>query len=397
VSAAWLVVVVAVAAVLAAFLLRRVVFVVAALAPPRPLPEAAAEPPTVTLIVPARGEGAAVDATLDALDALAYPPPRLFVVLVDDGSPDSTGERFRAWAAARPRVRALDLPTGVGKYEALNQGLRAAPEADCVAVCDADLRPHPLWLRALVEPFADPAVGATAGFVSPANAEAGAIARYAAVESWTHQLVTSAAKDRLDLNPPTLGACAYRRTALEQAGGFGGPDPGEDLQLSAELTRAGWRIRFAAAAVADNAVVAGWDVYWHQHVRWARNVFATARGRPRSTRPPAGGLARRVESRLAATGYTDRLAVVAATALALGGLLPVWLPAAYLAVLAVEVTVAVLKAGSGRRAPVFLVTTVALFPLDVLASAAATFAHVARRPRRWRPATRKIPASTGVE
>jgi hypothetical protein len=68
-----------------------------------------------------------------------------------------------------------------------------------------------------------------------------------------------------------------------------------------------------------------------------------------------------------------------------------------LAALAAEVVVAVGKAGAGRRLPVFLVTTAALFALDVVASAAAMLAHVLGRPRHWRPRRRDVRASAEFE
>lgn len=40
----------------------------------------------------------------------------------------------------------------------------------------------------------------------PQQVAGSAVGRYAAVTAWVHQLVTSAAKDRLALNPATLGA-----------------------------------------------------------------------------------------------------------------------------------------------------------------------------------------------
>ena len=111
------------AAVLLAFTLRRAVFLVAALLPPR-RPGGAAVP-TVALLVPAHDEAASVPLVLAALERLEYPPERLSVVLVDDGSSDGTGERFRAWAAGRPRAVALELPQRLGKFEALDRALAA--------------------------------------------------------------------------------------------------------------------------------------------------------------------------------------------------------------------------------------------------------------------------------
>ncbi|MEX2464399.1 MAG: hypothetical protein WD428_00835, partial [Gaiellaceae bacterium] len=104
------------AVILGGFALRRAIFVVAALLQPRPSHRTDRELPSVTLVVPARDEAAAIGALLDSLDALAYPAERLFVVLVSDGSSDETGKYFARWSAGRSRALALELSPGRGKF-----------------------------------------------------------------------------------------------------------------------------------------------------------------------------------------------------------------------------------------------------------------------------------------
>jgi cellulose synthase/poly-beta-1,6-N-acetylglucosamine synthase-like glycosyltransferase len=374
--------------VLLLFTLRRAVFVGAALVPRRSVDGHGAAP-SVALLVPARNEAASVGSTLDAIARLDYPSERLVVVLINDGSSDETGERFHRWAARHPRTRTLDLPQPVGKFEALNRAVGLVRTSDVIAVLDADLRPHATWLRRLVAPFADERVGGTAGFISPVNAERNTVTRYAAVESWVHQLITSVAKDRLGLNPPTLGASAYRRTALEGVGLFSGGSGG-DVRSAAALTRAGWRLRFVHDAVVDNTVVEQWSDYWHQHVRWARNVFSTVRfGAPLHANI---GLAAHAEEWMAAAGYTDRIALLIAASFAVAGRLPQWTIELYAAVAVAEVAVAIAKAGRVTRVPLYLFATACLFVVDLAASAAAAARHLARGGQTWRQ-----PPRTAIE
>jgi 1,2-diacylglycerol 3-beta-glucosyltransferase len=340
--------------------------------------------PVVTLLVPARNEQAGALATLAALDGLDYPADRLTILLIDDCSDDTTPDLFEAWCETRPSASVLRLPQPVGKYEALNEGIRSSTAASVLAVCDADVRPQPDWLRLLVLPLSDPHVGATAGYVAPANAGDGLFARYAAVELWVHQLVTSAAKDALGLNPPTLGACAYRREALDEVGRFGHSISGEDVRVSGALTRAGWRIRFVEAAVSHTLVVNTWQDYWHQHLRWARNVFSSRQARQSAAPDRPLTLLQRVETSLATAGYADRVALLVVVAGVRARVLPPWIPGVYAAVAAVEVVIAVAKAGHARGLPRFVAATGGLFPLDVIASTAAVVGQVVGRPRIWR-------------
>lgn len=383
-----------VCAALGWFSARRLVFLAAALAPRRALPDPGSFLPTVALLVPAHNERRALPALTSALERLDYEHSRLEFVLVSDGSTDGTGEELARWASGR-RAQVLALPERRGKAAALNAGL-AASESELVVVLDADLRPHPDFLRRIAAPFADPRVGAAAGYVEPDRAFASAAATYAAVTAWVHQLVTSAAKDRLALHPPTLGASCFRRAALVAAGGFDPARGGEDVVPGVRVARLGWSTRFVPDAVASHPVYASLRQYWHQHVRWARSVIdARPTGRARQT-----PLARRIEDWLAATGYADRVAFAAAAALVAGGRLPLWVPAAYLVPPALHVAVATARAGQLARLPRVLVSTALVFAVDVAASAQAIALHALRRRRAWRPepaASRApLPAPSGV-
>lgn len=377
-------------AVLVCFALRRSVLLVAATLPRASRAAGEGDPPTVTLVVPACNEESGIDRTLAALDRLDYPPERLFTVLVDDCSDDATREHLVRWAADRPCTAVLRLDRRGGKARAVNAALAAAPATDLVAVCDADVRPRSGYLRRLVVVFADPTVGGATGFLAPTCARTTPIARYAAVESWVNQLVTSAGKDRLDLNPPTLGGgSAFRRAALEQVGWFAPGTSGDDVRITVALTRAGWRTRFVPEAVADNPVVTRWTDYWCQHVRWARDLFAALPGQPR---PGAGiPLRRRLEAWMLSAGYADRLALVAGLVLGTTGHLPLSVPVTYLSIVAAGVCVAIVQAGAASRLPSLLLWTATFLLLDVAATLVAAAAHLLRRPRA-RSTPRRAPA-----
>jgi 1,2-diacylglycerol 3-beta-glucosyltransferase len=370
------------AALLGVFLARRALFLTASLLASRQIRPQDAELPTLLLVVPARNEAERLGRTLAALDALDYPLDRLRIVLVDDGSADATGELMAAYAAARSHALALPLQGPSGKAAALNAAVADSPRSELVGVCDGDHAPRADCFRRLAGAFADPAVGAATAYLLPANADASLISRYTAVEAWVHQLVTCAAKDRLDLNPPLLGGgSVYRREALDEIGGFSVRAHAEDLQSAVSLTNAGWRTRFVPDAVVENLVPARPREYWHQHVRWARSVLDSAEPPARNSSVP---LARRVEAVVQAGAYLDRVAVLAGVVLARTRALPPWLPLGYLGFAGVEAAAGVLKGGGAGRLPRFLLATALCFPLDLAGAVAALAAQLARRPLAWR-------------
>lgn len=102
--------------------------------------------PLVSVIVPAYGVEAYLGACLDSV--LAQRGVRLEVVVVDDGSPDRSGEIAEEYAARDDRVRVVHIENrGLGA--ARNEGLRHVT-GDYVAYADSDDVVPPGAYRALV-------------------------------------------------------------------------------------------------------------------------------------------------------------------------------------------------------------------------------------------------------
>jgi cellulose synthase/poly-beta-1,6-N-acetylglucosamine synthase-like glycosyltransferase len=103
-----------------------------------------ADPPLLSVIIPARDERRNIEPCVRS--ALASAWPRLEVVVVDDGSTDGTGDLARRLAAEDPRVRVVDtppLPAGwFGKPWACTTGARAA-RGELLCFVDADTRQAP--------------------------------------------------------------------------------------------------------------------------------------------------------------------------------------------------------------------------------------------------------------
>lgn len=118
---------------------------------------AAAQPepaawPRLSVVVPARDEGATIEQNLRSLLASDY--PALEVVAVDDRSRDHTGEVMDRLAAADPRLTAVhvrELPEGwLGKCHAMHLGAQAA-RGELVLFTDGDVIFAPDALRLAVK------------------------------------------------------------------------------------------------------------------------------------------------------------------------------------------------------------------------------------------------------
>ena len=98
-----------------------------------------AQLPSLSIVIPAYNEAQRIGPTLERVtDYLDDRRLRYEVIVVDDGSRDTTRDLVRAVAAERPLVRLLAMPQNGGKGAAVRAGVLASRGRD-VLFSDADL------------------------------------------------------------------------------------------------------------------------------------------------------------------------------------------------------------------------------------------------------------------
>ncbi|MGZ2356650.1 bifunctional polysaccharide deacetylase/glycosyltransferase family 2 protein [Streptomyces sp. 372A] len=216
----------------------------------------------VTVIVPAYNEQECITNTLLSLARSEHP---IEVIVVDDGSTDDTSAIIEELDL--PMVRLIRQPNS-GKPAALNTGVAAA-SYDLIVMMDGDTVFEPATVRELVQPFGNPRVGAVAG-----NAKVGN--RDTLIGAWQHiEYVMGFNLDRrmydvLDCMPTIPGAVgAFRRTALQQAGGMSDDTLAEDTDVTMALHRAGWKVVYAENARAWTEAPDSMKQLWSQRYRWS--------------------------------------------------------------------------------------------------------------------------------
>ncbi|MFJ8767129.1 glycosyltransferase [Streptomyces clavifer] len=216
----------------------------------------------VTVLVPAYNERECIEATVRSLVASDYP---IEVIVIDDGSTDGTADLVDAmWI---PNVRVV-RQQNAGKPAALNNGIANA-RYDIVVMMDGDTVFEPSTVRELVQPFADPRVGAVAG-----NAKVGN--RDSLIGAWQHiEYVMGFNLDRrmydlLGCMPTIPGAVgAFRREALDRIGGMSEDTLAEDTDVTMGLHRDGWRVVYAEDARAWTEAPESVQQLWSQRYRWS--------------------------------------------------------------------------------------------------------------------------------
>jgi 1,2-diacylglycerol 3-beta-glucosyltransferase len=228
--------------------------------------------PTVAVFVGCKNEELVVDGMITALLALDYPVNQLTLVVVDDGSDDSTGARLDGWAAREPRLRVLHRPpgSGGGKSGALNDALSLV-DAEIAVVFDADHEPEQSAVRRLVRHFRDPVVGAVMGRCVIRNGRDSSMAGTVFVDFLSGYLVNEYGRQALFELPAYGGAnCAVRMSTLRSLGGWNPHTVTEDTDLTLRVLLAGQRVRYDLSAVDFEEAVVSAQRFWKQRYRWAR-------------------------------------------------------------------------------------------------------------------------------
>jgi len=252
----------------------------------------------VSVIVPAYNEKEGIASAVSSLATGDY--PEIEVIVVDDGSTDATADIVDGLGL--PNVRMIRKPNG-GKSSALNTGIALARH-DLIVMVDADTIFEPDSIRRLVQPMADPAVGAVAGNVRVGN-QASLLARFQHIEYVVGFNLDRRFQDVLQCIPTVPGAIgAFRREALLQVGGLSDDTLAEDTDVTMALCRAGWKVVYEEKARARTEAPVTVAQLWKQRYRWSYGIMQAMWKHRRALveRGPSGRYGRRCLPLLAMFG-----------------------------------------------------------------------------------------------
>lgn len=244
----------------------------------KPSPDVGLEP-RIAIIVPAFNEEDAVMDSISSLLAADYPPEKLEIVAVDDGSTDGTLREMCAVAEAfSGRVQVIGFPENRGKRRAMAAGIRATT-AEVIVVVDSDSVVSEDGLRKIVQPFANPKIGAVCGHTDVANIDANWLAKMQAVRYYLAFRVMKSAESVFKTVTCCSGCfAAYRRDAItssldwwEEQRFLGVPSTyGDDRSLTNCVLR-NWQVVYQHTARAHTIVPTSLHTFLRQQARWKRS------------------------------------------------------------------------------------------------------------------------------
>ncbi|QSR84915.1 cellulose synthase family protein [Methylacidimicrobium sp. B4] len=242
---------------------------------------ASEESPKVTIQLPIYNERFVVERLLRSVAALDYPRDRLEIQVLDD-STDATSLEVRRIVEELLRsgvsIEHIRRPTRAGfKAGALQHGLERA-RGELIAILDADFVPPADFLRKAVPYFSDPRVGMVQARWGFLNREENLLTRCEALFLDGHFLLEQAVRSKGGLFFNFNGTAGlWRKSCIEDAGGWDGETLTEDLDLSYRAQFRGWRFVYAPEIVVPSELPAPITAFRTQQHRWAKGAIQTAR------------------------------------------------------------------------------------------------------------------------
>lgn len=245
------------------------------------IPPDLAEYPTVTIQLPVYNELYVVERLIEAVTALEYPAGQLQIQILDD-STDETGalieqcieqKRKEGWRIDH-MIRVKNTGFKAGALQA------ALPYAmgEYIAIFDSDFIPHPDFLSQLLPHFSEERIGMVQAGWEHLNEDFSLLTRLQAFGLDAHFRMEQAGRHAGGLFINFNGTAGiWRKSCIEDAGGWHHDTLTEDLDLSYRAQLKDWKMVF----VNDNATPAELPVAMNaiksQQFRWTKGSVETAK------------------------------------------------------------------------------------------------------------------------
>src|SRR5215471_6662460 len=237
--------------------------------------------PVVTIQLPLYNEMYVADRLIEAVCAIEYPRERLEIQVLDDSTDETRS--VAELAVRRYTAQGVDIKyyhrtdrTGY-KAGALEAGMRQA-RGEFIAIFDADFLPTPDFLRRLMPHFADAGVGMVQARWGHINQDYSLLTKIQAILLDGHFVLEHGGRHRSGRFFNFNGTAGiWRRTAIQDAGGWQHDTLTEDLDLSYRAQLRGWRFVFVSDHIAPAEVPVEMNGFKSQQHRWAKGSIQVCR------------------------------------------------------------------------------------------------------------------------
>jgi cellulose synthase/poly-beta-1,6-N-acetylglucosamine synthase-like glycosyltransferase len=238
------------------------------------------ELPRVTVQLPMYNERHVAERVIEAACRLDYPRDRLQIQVLDDSTDESASIAKRCCdrlAALGHDIAYLHRTDRDGfKAGALAHGLRHANGA-FIAIFDADFVPPPDVLRRSIDHFTDEAIGMVQMRWGHLNRDQSLLTRIQAMCLDGHFVIEQTVRSRAGRWFNFNGTAGiWRRSCIDDAGGWSHDTLTEDTDLSYRAQLRGWRFRYLPGVLCPAEVPPKLGAMLNQQHRWNKGLLQTA-------------------------------------------------------------------------------------------------------------------------
>ncbi len=236
--------------------------------------------PKITTQLPLYNELNVAERAIRAIAAFDY-PKRLHQIQVLDDSTDETCELVDRIAT---ELRASGIWIDVVRREvrhgykagALSDAMPAA-HGEFIAIFDSDFVPSPDFLRRLLPHFSEEKTGLVQARWGHLNREESLLTRAQSVGIDGHFAIEQTARSANHLFLNFNGTAGiWRRSTIEDAGGWTADTLTEDLDLSYRAQLKGWHLEYVPHVVVPAELPGTYSAFKSQQFRWAKGSIQTA-------------------------------------------------------------------------------------------------------------------------
>ncbi|MHC4847860.1 MAG: glycosyltransferase [Planctomycetota bacterium] len=240
-----------------------------------PKPEGTLEEwPTLLVQIPVFNEKTVVNRIIHAVAEFDYPRDKLRIQILDDSTDDTVRitEEGCAWLRGQG-VEAVQIRRSNRdgfKAGALANGLEQ-DDCELVAVFDADFVPPPGVLKEMVPYFAKPGVGLVQARWEHLNLNRNLLTKLQGYFLDGHFILEHTYRHRTGRFFNFNGTAGiWRRTCIDDAGGWSASSITEDTEISFRAQIKGWEFIYLRDLTVPAEVPADVDAYKSQQHRWAK-------------------------------------------------------------------------------------------------------------------------------
>ena len=235
--------------------------------------------PVVTIQLPLYNEMYVADRLIAAVCLIDYPRELLEIQVLDDSTDETRSIAdlaVRRLAAEGVDIKYFHRTNRIGyKAGALEAGLQVA-RGEFIAIFDADFIPTTDFLTRLIPYFREPKVAMVQARWGHINEDYSLLTKIQAILLDGHFVLEHGGRNRggrfFNFNG-TAGV--WRRTAIDDAGGWQHDTLTEDLDLSYRAQLRGWQFVFVPSLLAPAEVPVEMNAFKSQQHRWAKGSVQT--------------------------------------------------------------------------------------------------------------------------